>query len=98
GEPGMPAFVCAFRGAGKSVLLALARPLYRALRGEVTYFIYGSQVQRLAAQSMDCVCLELEHKPRLHSDYGEPEVQGGQNEWTVRLARRGTTKFEAFGI
>ena len=98
GEPGMPTFVCAFRGAGKSVLLALARPLYRALRGESPYFIYGSQVQRLAAQSMDCVRLELEHNPRLHSDYGEPEVQGAQNEWTVRLARRGTTKFEAFGV
>ena len=61
GEAGMPAFVCAFRGAGKSVLLALARPLYRLVQGDVPYFIYGSQVQKLAAQNMDYVRIELEH-------------------------------------
>jgi len=99
GEPGMPTFVCAFRGAGKSVLLALARPLWRTLRGQAPYFIYGSQVQRLAAQNMDFVRLELEHNQRLIGDYGQPEVRGSQTEWTVRLSRRrGSTKFEAFGI
>jgi predicted phage terminase large subunit-like protein len=99
GEPGMPTFVCAFRGAGKSVLLTLARPLYRALRGEAPYFIYGSQVQKLAAQNMDYVRLELEHNPRIRGDYGALEVRGPQSEWTVALARRrGSSKFEAFGI
>jgi hypothetical protein len=99
GEPGMPTFVCAFRGAGKSVLLTLARPLYRALQCRVPYFIYGSQVQKLAAQNMDYVRLELEHNPRLRSDYGPAEVSGAQSEWTVsRAAQDGSTKFEAFGI
>jgi len=100
GEPGMPTFVGAFRGAGKSVLLALARPLYRALGGEaVPYFIFGSQVQKLAAQNMDYVRLELEHNPRLRADYGGLEVTGTQTLWTLRCARRrGTCKFEAFGI
>ena len=83
GEPGMPAFVCAFRGAGKSVLLALARPLYRLLQRQAPYFIYGSQVQKLAAQNMDYVRLELEHNPRLHGDYGAPELSGPQDCWTV---------------
>jgi predicted phage terminase large subunit-like protein len=99
GEPGMPTFICAFRGAGKSVLLTLARPLWRALREQVPYFVYGSQVQKLAAQNMDYVRLELEHNPRLHGDYGEPQVDGAQTEWTVRLPHgRGSSKFEAFGI
>jgi predicted phage terminase large subunit-like protein len=99
GEPGMPTFVCAFRGAGKSVLLSLARPLYRTVQGKSPYFIYGSQVQRLAAQNMDYVRLELEHNARIHSDYGTAAVTGGQNEWTVGLpGRRTRTKFEAFGI
>ncbi len=99
GEPGMPTFVCAFRGAGKSVLLTLARPLYRALRGEAPYFIYGSQVQKLAAQNMDFVRLELEYNSRVRGDYGEIEVSGAQAEWTVNLPEhRGSVKFEAFGI
>jgi len=99
GEPGMPTFVCAFRGAGKSVLLTLARPLWRALRGEVPYFIYGAQVQKLAAQGMDCVRLELEHNPRIGGDYGDLDVRGNQADWKVRMARRdGETRFEAFGI
>jgi len=99
GEPGMPTFVCSFRGAGKSVLLALARPLYRALRGEAPYFIYGSQVQKLAAQNMDYVRLELEHNPRIAGDYGDPEVMGAETEWTLGLAAQDiSAKFEAFGI
>ncbi len=99
GEPGMPAFVCAFRGAGKSVLLTLARPLRRALRGEAPYFIYGSQVQKLAAQNMDYVRLELENNPRIGGDYGEPAVSGAQAEWRVSLPATGATaRFEAFGI
>ncbi|MFW6189045.1 MAG: hypothetical protein ACOC7T_01310 [Planctomycetota bacterium] len=106
GEPGMPTFVAAFRGAGKSVLLALARPLRRALAGETPYFVYGSQVRKLAAQNMDYVRLELEHNRRLHADYGRPRVEGRQAGWTVRLPgrpeegahRRGSVKFEAFGI
>ncbi len=99
GEPGMPAFVCAFRGAGKSVLLTLARPLHRVLRDGVPYFLYGSQVQKLAAQNMDYVRLELDNNPRIRGDYGELEVTGSQAEWLVSAARHGgSTKFEAFGI
>jgi len=99
GEPGMPTFVCAFRGAGKSALLALARPLYRALRSEAPYFIYGSQVQKLAAQNMDFVRLELERNPRIAGDYGDIEVSGAEAEWTVGLALPDTSaRFEAFGI
>jgi len=106
GEPGMPTFVSAFRGAGKSVLLALARPLYRALTGKVPYFIYGSRVQVLAAQNMDYVRLELEHNPRLLCDYGALSVDGPGEVWTVELPRvrdkgrwsRQSCKFEAFGI
>jgi len=99
GEPAMPTFVCAFRGAGKSVLLTLARPLHRTLRDRVPYFLYGSQVQKLAAQNMDYVRLELENNPRIRGDYGELEVTGSQTEWRVRAARQGgSTKFEAFGI
>ncbi len=99
GEPGMPTFVAAFRGAGKSVLLCLARPLWRALNEGVPYLLYGSQVQKLAAQNMDYVRLEIEHNPRIHADYGEPEVEGPQDGWTVRLPRRrGSTRFEAFGV
>ena len=99
GEPGMPAFVCAFRGAGKSVLLTLARPLHRALSGEVPYFIYGSQVMKLAAQNMDYVRLELRHNARIRGDYGPVEVAGSQSEWVMRLGPGGgSAKFEAFGI
>jgi len=99
GEPGMLAFVASFRGSGKSVLLALARPLYRALRGEAPYFIYGSQVQKLAAQNMDYVRLEVEHNPRIAGDYGEPEASGEETEWTLGSALLGhSAKFEAFGI
>jgi predicted phage terminase large subunit-like protein len=99
GEGGMPTFVCAFRGAGKSVLLALARPLWRTLRGELPYVVYGSQVQKLAAQNMDYVRLELEYNPRIRADYGDVEVRGSQAVWTAEPgSRRGATKFEAFGI
>jgi predicted phage terminase large subunit-like protein len=99
GEPGMPTFVGAFRGAGKSVLLTLARPLRRALNGECAYFLYGSQVQKLAAQNMDAVRLELEHNARLRADYGPCEVSGPREAWTMQpVRRRGSVKFEAFGI
>jgi hypothetical protein len=99
GEPGMPTFVGAFRGAGKSVLLALARPLWRTLSGQCPYFIFGSQVQKLAAQNMDYIRLELEHNPRIHADYGVPDVSGPQAQWEVQVRGvLGSAKFEAFGI
>ena len=87
GEPGMPTFVGAFRGAGKSVLLSLARPLRRALSGECPYFIYGSLVQKLAAQNMDYVRLELEYNERIRADYGEIEVEGAADSWALELER-----------
>jgi len=106
GEPGMPTFVGAFRGAGKSVLLSMARPLKRALEGECPYFLYGSQVQRLAAQNMDYVRLELEHNERIRADYGDIETDGSEQCWVARRDRERarkddghrSVKFEAFGI
>ena len=109
GEPGMPTFVGAFRGAGKSVLLTLARPLRQALQGECPYFIYGSRVRKLAAQNMDYLRLELEHNRRLHADYGDLSTSGAQDSWTLEPPEDGEgegedfpvtepVKFEAFGI
>ena len=107
GEPGMATFVAAFRGFGKSVILAMARPLKRALEGLCPYFIFGSQVQLLAAQAMDYIRIELEHNARIRSDYGEVRVNGGEEEWVLILPRpkekvgrftRQSCKFEAFGI
>ena len=106
GEAEMPTFVAAFRGAGKSVLLALARPLLRTLSGEVPYWIYGAQVQKLAAQNMDYVRLELQHNARIRADYGELKTDGAEEVWTVDLGKsrnhgrwaRRSCKFEAFGI
>ena len=100
GEAAMPTFVGAFRGAGKSVLLALARPLWLLLRGECPYFIYASQVQKLAAETMGFLRLELEHNARIRCDYGEIAVAGAEGEWTVRAGGAGAreAKFEAFGI
>ena len=106
GEPGMPTFVCAFRGAGKSVLLALARPLRRTLGREVPYFLYGAGVQKLAAQNMDYVRIELEHNPRIACDYAGLLVSGPEENWVVEMPRERdsggrwalrATKFEAFG-
>jgi hypothetical protein len=98
GEAGMPTFVGAFRGAGKSALLALARPLHQLLEGRARYVIYGSQVQRLAAQNMDCVRVELERNPRVRCDYGEMETGGGVSDWTVMPLRTGRpARLEAFG-
>ena len=85
GEPGTPTFIGAFRGAGKSALLAVARPLWIALRGECPYFLYGSQVQRLAAQNMDYVRLELDHNERIRADYGPVETSGREEQWTLEL-------------
>ncbi len=107
GEPGMPTFIAAFRGFGKSVILSLARPMKRAIEGKCPYFIYGSEVQRLAAQAMDYLRLELEHNPRIRSDYGEITVKGSEEVWVATLPRpkekggqfkRRSCKFEAFGI
>ncbi|NLG64571.1 MAG: hypothetical protein GX537_03085 [Actinobacteria bacterium] len=107
GEAAMPTFVCAFRGAGKSVLLALARPLYRTLRREVPYWIYGAGVQQLAAQNMDYVRIELEHNPRIAADYPGLRCEGTETDWQVEQPRERNaagqwalraTKFEAFGI
>lgn len=106
GGPDLPTFVCVFRGAGKSVLLALARPLHRTLNQEVPYWVYGSGTQRLAAQNMDYVRLELEHNERLRCDYPDLRIDGEETEWVVdfRSARApdgtmrfNSTKFEAFG-
>lgn len=107
GEGAMPTFVAAFRGAGKSVLLALARPLREILSRRLPFAIYGARVQKLAAQNMDYVRLEIEHNPRIRCDYGELTVEGEENEWIVSLpkvrdeggkwALRGA-KVEAFGI
>ncbi len=99
GEPGMPTFVCAVRGAGKSVLLTLARPLRQALEGGTPYLIYGSQVQKLAAQNMDGGRREVERNPRSRGDDGEVEVSGLQTAWTLHRPTTGhSTRFEAFGI
>jgi len=86
-EPGMPTFIGAFRGAGKSALLALARPLWVALGGGCPYLLYGSQVQRLAAQNMDYVRLELDHNERIRADYGPIETHGREEEWTLELTQ-----------
>jgi len=101
GEQAMPTFIGAFRGAGKSVLLSLARPLWIALNGGCPYFLYGSRVQRLAAQNMDYIRIELDHNERLRADYGRLETDGPDEEWTVELPQGvaySSTKFEAFGI
>lgn len=108
GEPGMPTFMCAFRGCGKSVLLALARPLWRTLQREVPYWLRAASVQLLAAQNMDYVRIELEENERIRADYGEVRVEGDENEWTAELGRQRdantgqwaltSCKFEAFGI
>ena len=107
GEPGMPTFIGAFRGAGKSVLLALARPLRSALLGASPYFVYGSQVQRLASQNMDYVRLELERNERIHADYDTVSIDGPETEWVVGCRNAAAEsgegssaecKFEAFGI
>jgi len=107
GEPAMPTFVAAFRGAGKSVLLALARPLREVLARRLPYALYGARVQRLAAQNMDYVRLELEGNPRIKCDYGALTTEGEENEWVVTLPKvrneKGqwalrAAKMEAFGI
>jgi len=109
GEPGMPTFVCAFRGFGKSVILALARPLWRTLQRSVPYWLYGAAVRDLAAQNMDYVRIELEHNPRIRCDYGEAlRCDGDEGDWLVELGARQRgddgrwalqhCKFEAFGI
>jgi len=92
GERAMPTFVGAFRGAGKSVLMALARPLRLALEGQCPYFLYGSKVQKLAAENMDYVRLELDHNERIRADYGDPQTSGPAEGWTVA---RGITDDEA---
>ena len=103
GEPGLPTFVCAFRGFGKSVHLALARPLWRTLGRQVPYWLYGAGTQRLAAQNMDYVRIELEHNERIRCDYPDLRVEGEETEWTVDLSQLGgrsgprSAKFEAFG-
>ena len=107
GGAAMPTFVAAFRGAGKSVLLALALPLRRVLEGGCPYILYGSQVQKLAAQTMDFLRLELDHNPRLRGDYGPISTDGPADCWTVSVggAARGESggrfdlcRLEAFGI
>ncbi len=111
GEVGMPTFVAAFRGFGKSVLLSLARPLHRIVGREVPYMIYGAQVQSLASQLMDFVRLELEGNRRIACDYGAQRgalrVEGREDAWTVDLGRQRNEKgqwalqwarLEAFGI
>jgi len=107
GEPGLPTFVAAFRGAGKSVLLALARPLWRILHRRVPYVLFGSQAQALAAQTMDFVRLELDHNPRIRGDYGAMRTKGSEAAWTAELPDREPPgecgpfrlcRLEAFGI
>lgn len=87
GQPGMPAFIGAFRGAGKSVLLSLARPLRRLLSRDVPYLIYGAQGLTLAAQIMDYLRIEIDHNPRIRADYGELVTEGPEEAWTVDLGR-----------
>jgi predicted phage terminase large subunit-like protein len=113
GEPGMPTFIAAFRGAGKSVLRALAQPLKRILDRQTPYIIFGARVQILAAQLMDYVRIELTHNLRIRMDYGEVKVNGDENCWVAELGRKEAsgparaqhgrwalreTKVEAFGI
>ena len=97
GEEGMPTFIGAFRGAGKSVLLSLARPLWTALNGGCPYFIFGSRAQRLAAQNMDYIRLELDHNERIRADYDPSarrtadsgqglKTDGAEEEWTVEIS------------
>ncbi len=112
GEPCLPTFIAAFRGAAKSTFFSVVRPLRRTLERRTPYTIFGSQVQVLAAQNMDYVRIELEENPRIACDYGELSVEGSEDAWTVHLppaASRGAAqephriewaeaKFEAFGV
>ena len=107
GESGMPTFIAAFRGFGKSVLLSQARPLHRMVNREIPYIIFGALVQKLAAQMMDFVRLELEKNQRIKADYGDIRVDGSENEWIVDLGKKRDekgrysfrqVKAKAFGI
>ncbi len=105
-QPAVPTFVAAFRGAGKSALLALALPLKGILDRQRPYVLYGSQVQKLAAQTMDFLRLELDHNARIRSDYGPLSTEGSETCWTVEFAsppggerfRFKACRLEAFGI
>jgi len=105
GKAGLPTFVAAFRGAGKSALLALARPLRCILRGECPYVLFGSQVQKLAAYNMEFIRVELDRNARIRCDYGAVSTGGPHDAWSVELAeevpRPGPfvrCRLEAFGI
>jgi hypothetical protein len=107
GEAGMPTFIAAFRGLGKSVILTLAWPLYLILTRQVPYIIFGALVQTLAAQLMHFVRVELESNQRIRADYGDLRVDGAEDDWVVDLGGNRNAKGEfawrqvkckAFGI
>ena len=105
-EPDLPTFVCAFRGAGKTQLLARARTIWRILNQRTPFAIFGSAAQLLAAQNMDAIRIELQSNPRIRADYGEQRIDGAEEEWTVEFAsqtapdgtkRYRATRLQAFG-
>jgi len=98
-EPGLPTFVGAGRGLGKSVLKSLADPVRRTVDGDRKYFLFGSVVQGLAVDLMDFARVELEQNPRIRCDYGEIRVDGSEEDFTVEIpGRKQTTRWEGFGI
>ena len=103
GAPGMPTFIGAFRGFGKSVLANLGVSLRRCLSGRTPFDLQGAMVLKLAMQNMDYIRIELEHNARIRADYGDLRVDGPAEAWVCEFpdaAERpfASCKFEAFGI
>ena len=85
-DEGVPQFHCWGRGAGKSTLFSLAKPLKWILgesdlsdgpdAPERHFIIFGGATEDVAIDKSDFVALELAENQRLRCDYGPAEVKG----------------------
>ena len=71
GEEGMPQFHCWSRGAGKSVIFSLAKPLHWILSQTRHFIIFGGATEDVAIDKADFIGLELTENQRLRADYGD---------------------------
>ena len=83
-EEGIPQFHCWSRGAGKSTLFSLAKPLRWILDAapDATphslgrhFIIFGGATEDVAIDKSDFVKLELVENPRIRGDYGDDACQ-----------------------
>jgi predicted phage terminase large subunit-like protein len=87
--------VAGYRGLGKTTLLSIIKPIWRALRGDVHFNCKIAKNETLAKERTEAIRIEFLYNARLKHDYGNQLIMGNGEE-TDFIIRAGC-RFLALG-